>query len=234
MDFLRALITAPVSIIVLFFLSKLIGNKQMSNLNLFDYINGITIGSIAAEMATSELGDFWGCFAALIIYAFAVIIISLISQKSIVMRRFFAGKAVVLYDRGKIFKKNFSTAKIDMNEFLTMLRNKGYFCLDDVETVLLEQSGQMSVLPKDSKRPATPDDLKIRVHQTRPEVVVIIDGHILKENLKSTGNNDEWIKKQLKIQNKRLDEIFAAVCDGNNNLKIYECSDSKPTNDPFE
>ena len=53
MDFLRALITAPVSITVLFLLSKFIGNKQMSSLNLFDYINGITIGSIAAEMATA-------------------------------------------------------------------------------------------------------------------------------------------------------------------------------------
>ena len=55
MDFLRALITAPVSIAVLFLLSKFIGNKQMSSLNLFDYINGITIGSIAAEMATAEM-----------------------------------------------------------------------------------------------------------------------------------------------------------------------------------
>lgn len=125
MDFLHALIAAPVSIIVLFVLSKIIGNKQMSNLNLFDYINGITIGSIAAEMATSELSDFWGCFVALIVYAGTVIIISLISQKSITMRRFFTGKAIVLYDRGKIYKRNFRTAKIDMNEFLTMLRDKG-------------------------------------------------------------------------------------------------------------
>lgn len=70
MDFLRALITAPVSIAVLFLLSKFIGNKQMSSLNLFDYINGITIGSIAAEMATAEMSDFWACFAALIVYVF--------------------------------------------------------------------------------------------------------------------------------------------------------------------
>ena len=68
MDFLRALITAPVSIAVLFLLSKFIGNKQMSSLNLFDYINGITIGSIAAEMATAEMSDFWACLVALIVY----------------------------------------------------------------------------------------------------------------------------------------------------------------------
>ena len=234
MDFLHALVVAPVSIVVLFVLSKIIGNKQMSNLNLFDYINGITIGSIAAEMATSEFSDFWGCFVALIVYAGVVIVLSYVSQKSIALRRLFTGKAIVLYDKGKIYKKNFITAKIDMNEFLTMLRDKGYFVLDDVETVLLEQTGQMSVLPKENKRPVTPDDLKVRVHQTHLEVVVISDGKILEENLRSTGNNTSWLKKQLELQNIKAESVFAGICDGNNNLKIYNCSDEKPTNDPFE
>lgn len=234
MDFLRALITAPISIVALFVLSKIIGNKQMSNLNLFDYINGITIGSIAAELAIGEKGEFWQCLIALVVYAVTVILLSFISQKSIVMRRLFTGKAIVLYDKGKIYKKNFSTAKIDMNEFLTMLRDKGYFALDDVETALLEQSGQMSVLPKENKRPVTPDDLKVRVHQTRPEIMVVSDGKILTDNLKSTGNNTAWLKKQLELQNTKIENIFAGVCDSNNNLKIYNCSEEKPVNDPFE
>ena len=82
MDFLRALITAPVSITVLFLLSKFIGNKQMSSLNLFDYINGITIGSIAAEMATAEMSDFWACLAALIVYVIIVMLCSTIFRKN--------------------------------------------------------------------------------------------------------------------------------------------------------
>ena len=234
MDFLHALITAPASLITLFILSKLIGNKQMANLTLFDYINGITIGSIAAELATGELSDFWQCFTALVIYALVVILLSYLSQKSLFLRRIFTGKAIVLYDRGKIYKKNFSTAKIDMNEFLTMLRNKGYFHLDEVETVFLEQTGQMSVLPKENKRPMTPDDMKIRVHQTRPEVVVISDGKVLNKNLKSTGNNYDWLKRQLNLKNKRPEEVFAAVCDSDNNLKIYNVTNENNTNDLFE
>ena len=183
MDFLRALITAPVSIAVLFLLSKFIGNKQMSSLNLFDYINGITIGSIAAEMATAEMSDFWACLAALIVYVIIVMLCSWLSQKSTMLRRFLTGKSIVIFDRGKLYKKNFSVAKIDINEFLTRMREKGYFSLDDVETVFLEQNGDLSVLPKDKKRPVTPDDLKIIVHQTRPESVVITDGKILEKNL---------------------------------------------------
>lgn len=234
MDFLRVLLTAPASLVALFLLSKLAGNKQMSDLNMFDYINGITIGSIAAEMATSEFSDFWGCLLALVIYSLTVILFSFLSQKSVLLRRFLTGKAIVLYDKGKLYKKNFSTAKIDMNEFLTMCRSKGYFSLDNIETIVLEQNGQMSILPKDSKRPATPSDFKIRAHQMRMEIVVIIDGKILKKNLKYTGNNQEWLLKQLKIEHTDIKNVFMAVCDGDNNLKIYQNSNFNPTNDIFE
>ena len=234
MDFLRVFLTAPASIIALFLMTKLIGNKQMSNLTMFDYINGITIGSIAAEMATSEFSDFWGCLLALVIYGCIVILLSFLSQKSILLRRFFTGKAIVLYDKGKLHKKNFSTAKIDFDEFLTMCRTQGFFNLDEVETIILEQNGQVSILPKDANRPLTPDDMKIRVHQTRPEVVVLTEGKILDKNLKYTGNNEEWLLKQLKQQNKNQEDVFIAVCDGDNNLKIYDDSGVNPTNDIFE
>ncbi len=234
MDFLHILITAPVSILVLFLLSKLIGNKQMANLNLFDYINGITIGSIAAEMATNGFDIFLECLFALVIYAGAVILLSYLSQKSVVLRRLFTGRTVVLYDMGKIYKRNFMTAKIDMNEFLSTLRNKGYFCLDDIETVYLEENGQISVLPKKCKSPVTASDLKIHVDRARPEIVVISDGKIFEKNLKCTGNNLQWLKTRLKQQGKQQNEVFLAVCRNKNELKIYDVSDKRDINDPFE
>ncbi|MCH5297951.1 MAG: DUF421 domain-containing protein [Ruminococcus sp.] len=234
MDFFRVLLTAPLSIIVLFFLSKLIGNKQISNLNIFDYINGITIGSIAAEMATCEYEELPHFTIALVIYALIVFLLSLVSQKSVKLRRFFTGKTILLYDKGKLYKKNLTTAKLDFNEFLALLRNKGYFNLDEIETAMLEQSGDLSVLPKDKNRPVTPDDIKVRVHQTRPEPVVIMDGHIMSKNLKATGNNEAWLNARIEEQQKKLSDIFAATCDGDNNLKIVECADNNPTNDMFE
>lgn len=234
MDFLRVLLTAPLSIVVLFFLSKLIGNKQISNMNIFDYINGITIGSIAAELATCELEELPYIAIALVIYAVIVFVLSLISQKSIKLRRFFTGKSILLYDKGKMYKKNMITAKLDFNEFLMMLRSQGYFNLNEIETAILEQNGDMSVLPKDRNRPVTPDDIKVRVHQTRPEIVVILDGLVLKNNLKSTGNNEDWLLARLEEHHKKLEDVFAATCDGDNNLKIVECADNNPTNDMFE
>lgn len=49
MEFIKIILTSVGSIIALFFSTKIIGNKQMSELSMFDYINGITIGSIAAR-----------------------------------------------------------------------------------------------------------------------------------------------------------------------------------------
>lgn len=234
MDFMRVLITAPASIVALFLLSKLIGNKQMSQLNLFDYINGITIGSIAAEMAIGEIKELPEFLLALVIYAGVVILLSILSQKSITLRRFFTGKSIVLYDSGKLFKKNLWTAKIDANELMAMCRNKGYFDFDSIQTIVLEQSGQMSVLPKEDKRPLNPSDVNVAVNQSKIQTVVILQGEILKKNLQYTGNNEEWLKKQLGENHKKQKEVFLALCDDNNNLKIIETSEQNPRNDIFE
>ena len=59
MEILKVIFTSLLSVSALFILTKLMGNRQMSQLSMFDYINGITIGSIAAEMATSLENDFW-------------------------------------------------------------------------------------------------------------------------------------------------------------------------------
>ena len=201
MDFFRVFITAPISLTVLFLLAKLMGNKQMSELNMFDYINGITIGSIAAELATGEFTDIYDGVMAMVIYSLIAIMLTFLSQKSLLLRRFITGKSIIIYDNGKFYNKNLSTAKIDINEILVMCRSKGYFNFDEIQTVILESNGQLLILPKDKNRPLTPDDMKITVLQSGVEAVVIQDGKVLERNLKATGNNIEWLKKELKKQN---------------------------------
>lgn len=211
MDFFRVFITAPISLTVLFLLAKLMGNKQMSELNMFDYINGITIGSIAAELATGEFTDIYDGVMAMVIYSLIAIMLTFLSQKSLLLRRFITGKSIIIYDNGKFYNKNLSTAKIDINEILVMCRSKGYFNFDEIQTVILESNGQLSILPKDKNRPLTPDDMKITVLQSGVEAVVIQDGKVLERNLKATGNNIEWLKKRTqkaKYKNERSFHCF--------------------------
>ena len=103
MDFFRVFITAPISLTVLFLLAKLMGNKQMSELNMFDYINGITIGSIAAELATGAFTDIYDGVMAMVIYSLVAIMLTFLSQKSLLLRRFITGKSIIIYDNGKFY-----------------------------------------------------------------------------------------------------------------------------------
>ena len=222
MDFFRVFITAPISLIVLFLLAKLMGNKQMSELNMFDYINGITIGSIAAELATGEFTDIYDGVMAMVIYSLVAILLTVLSQRSLVLRRFITGKSIIIFDNGKFYNKNLKTAKIDINEILVMCRSKGYFNFDEIQTIVLESNGQLSILPKDKNRPLTPDDMKIKVLQSGVEAVVI------------QGNNAEWLKKELNKQHTKISEVFIAFCDNNNTLKVHKKNNSHPTNDIFD
>ncbi len=222
------------SIIILFLLTKLMGNKQISQMTTFDYITGITIGSIAAEMATSLEDGFHKPLTAMITYGVAAVLLSIITNKSLKARRIIDGTSLILFDNGMLFKKNLRKAKLNVNEFLTECRISGYPNIADIQTAVLEPNGRISILPKPAARPATNKDLKIVPKEEKLPVTVILDGVILEGNLKFTGNNDVWLKKELQNQGiKSLKEVIYASCDNNNNLSVYTAVKEKPEKDMF-
>ena len=129
-------ILAISSVIVLFLLTKLMGYRQMSQMSLFDYINGITIGSIAAEMAT-DLENYHLPLTAMIVYGLAAVCLSWISQKSMSARRFLNGKPLILLHHDTLYEENLKKAKIDRNELLEQCRVGGYFHIAQLQTVIL-------------------------------------------------------------------------------------------------
>lgn len=234
MEFFKIAIASFGSIFFLFILTKLMGSREMSGLSMFDYINSITIGSIAGEMATSPDKDFFLALVSLVIYAFTSILLSYITSKSIKCRRILTGRSLILFDNGKIYNKNLKKAKIDLNEFLVQCRTNGFFDLADIETAILEPNGKISFLPTNKSKPVTATDLNLNVAQFRPIYNVVIDGKILEDNLDAIGNNLEWLKSNLKIQNiNNIDDIFLATCDEHNNLSVYTKTDIKSVHDKF-
>ena len=141
MDLLRVAVTSLVSLAALFLLTKLMGNKQVSQMNLFDYIIGITIGSIAAEMAT-ELDTPENSLLAMAVYAVVAVCISLLTNKSLAARRIMTGKPLVLMDGGIIYRENLKKAKMDLGEFLMYCRIGGYFDLSQIQTALLDNAAR--------------------------------------------------------------------------------------------
>ena len=235
MEWLHVLLSSLGSIIALFILTKIMGNRQMSQLSMFDYINGITIGSIAAEMATSLENDFIKPLTAMIVYALLSVLFSFATSKSIKLRRILTGETLVLFNEGKIYKSNLKKAKLDVTEFLTQCRNSGYFNLSDIQTAILEPNGKISFLPLAAKRPVTPGDMNLFPLQEKPVVNVILDGKVLQDNLKFTGNNMQWLKKQLEMQKiSKIKDVFLATCDYENNLSVYIKIEKPMTRDMFE
>lgn len=213
------------SIIILFILTKLIENKQMSQLTMFDYIVGITIGSIAAEMATALDNNFLEPLIAMIVYALVTITISFISSKSLMLRRIFLGKTLILLDNGQLYRNNFKKAKLDLSEFFTQCRTNGFFNLNDIQTALLEPNGKISFLSKSEKRYLTPEDQNITVTQEKIPHNLILDGKIIKSNLKFIGLTEEWLYNKLEEQGyKKVKNIFLATYDSKSNLSIYKNS----------
>ncbi|MEG1447165.1 MAG: DUF421 domain-containing protein [Ruthenibacterium sp.] len=234
MDFLHIALTSIFSILVLFLLTKIMGNRQMSQMSMFDYINGITIGSIAAEFATSLEGDFVKPLTAMAVYGLAAAAISVLSCKSMLLRKIVNGKPVILYENGKLYEKNLLTAKLDINEFLTQCRVGGYFDLSQLQTAILETNGQISFLPCAAHRPVTPQDLQIAPATESPLVNVILDGKLIAENLRYTGNDAVWLDKQLAKNHIAQNDVFLATCDAQNKFTVYPKTKEKVLHDMFE
>ena len=221
MDILRLVIMALSSVAALFLLTKWMGHKQVYQMNMFDYVVGITIGSIAAEMAT-ELEQPWRPLLAMCLYAFSAVGISWITNKSRRARRQISGAPIVLLDNGKLYRESFCKAKMDLDEFLCICRTEGYFDLAQIQTALLEHNGRVSILPLSQERPATPKDLQLQPQQEYLHTVVIMDGQVQWDALTQLGVDEVWLHKQLKSKHGgKPQEVFLALCDHDRELTVY-------------
>lgn len=226
MNTLKIILTALFSIIELFILTKLMGKRQISELNFFDYICGITIGSIAAEMAAHPLEEAYIPAVAMAVYAVITSLIAFISDKSLKIRSLIESKPTILYDNGKILEKSLAKSKMDINEFLMQCRISGYFNLEDLQTVILESNGKLSFLPKSDKRPLNPYDVNITTNQEQIFIPLVIDGRTIEKNLKRCGKDIEWLKSQIKAKNNgKISETLLAACDKNNNFICFKRND---------
>lgn len=234
MKYFEIVIFSFASLIVLFLMTKLMGKKQISQLTMFDYIIGISIGSIAAETATDLENPLKGLLA-MTIYAFSAFVISFFTQKFLPFRRLIFGKSTFLIKEGKLCSKNLKKINLDLSEFLMECRNAGYFNISDIAYAISEPNGKISFLPLSAKRPATPEDLKVVPNGDTLAYNVILDGEMLEGNLKALGFNKEWLISALTAQGfKNHRDIFLATADKNGALTVFETYSDKNLIDPFQ
>ena len=222
-DFFNICFRTILVLIILFFITKMMGKKQISELNFFDYVVGITIGSIAADISLDIEKNMIAGIAALYIYGFISYIISFVSIKSILARRFFIGVPTFLVEKGKIIESGLKKSKIDVNDLLMVARENGYFNLDEIDYALMEVNGNISFLPKEKEKPVTKRDMKIKCSNEGLTVNAIIDSKYMANNMKAINKDKEWLDHELKVNGyDNYDNILLATIDNNYKVTIYE------------
>lgn len=219
---LNILIKGYLSLIFLFLLIKLLGKKQVSQLNVFDYVIGISLGNLAAEMTINSDITIINGILAMIIYGSCSLFVSFITNKSIIARRFISGVPVVLIENGKISKKQLKKVKIDVNDLLQDAREDGIFDISKVEYAIMEVSGKVTFLLKREEEPLTIKDMDIKKEKERLTANLVMDGNIMENNLKAIGKNKKWLMEKIKENNKQLTNIFLLVYNNEGKITIYE------------
>ena len=222
MDIVKLVLTSLLSIAALFIITKIMGHKQVAQLDFFDYVSGITIGSIAAELAT-DLENAWQPLIALALYGVVSVVLNLCASKIQRTRKYINGAPTILMNGGKIYRENLKQAKLDLSEFMLLCREQGFFDLDEIETAVFEHNGKLSILPKGSFRPVTPSDLNLKVKESHIGTEVIMDGQILGENLSRMGYDEIWLARRLEEEGyKKAEDIFLGIFRINENkLSLY-------------
>lgn len=220
---LMTIIRSVLAILLLQLLAKMSGPKQISQLSFYDYVVGITIGSIAAVLAIDDQIPWYLCAIAMALCVLISIFFSWLTTKSIKAREHLTGTPNILIFHGKIIEENLKKVHFDINDMLTQCRCAGYFDISKIEFAIMETNGQVSFLLKSEEEPMSRKDTNKKVEQEELMANVIIDGNIMEKNLKSIGRNTCWLQERLEKMNApAIENILLATADRNDHLYFYK------------
>jgi uncharacterized membrane protein YcaP (DUF421 family) len=221
-------------LIVLFVITKVLGKKQLSQLSFFEYVTGITIGNVGAELATKVEGNIIHGVLSILVFAIAPFIAGSISLKSKTFRDLVEGKASVFIKDGKVMEDNLKKEKYTIDELLGLLRKKDVFDISEVEFALLEANGDFSVMLKKQNQPITPKDLNLPVAAVKEPQTIIMDGSILDEPLSTIGLNRNWLHTELDKLGILLENVFLGQANSNGELTVDLYDDKLKVPSPQE
>lgn len=218
------IINSVVSFIYLFIISKLLGKKQIAQLEFIDYVVGISLGSIAADMSCTGDEPFYYYLIAMSIFFILAYLVAVIGRKNSFLKRLLKGKPATLIYEGKINYKALKKNNIDVNDLLAMLRDKDYFDISQVAYAVFETSGSLSVLPNGAKRPVVIEDVKPVTSKASLTNILIVDGCISKSGLNEAKKDKKWLFEKANVKNKKdLKNIILATYDEkNDDVIIYK------------
>ncbi|WP_404324150.1 DUF421 domain-containing protein [Cytobacillus firmus] len=211
---------------VLFAITKMIGKKQISELSFFEYVSGITIGSIAGEIIMG-LDNHWASgILSIFIFGLVTLFADILSLKSKSFRDFFEGKGTIFIKDGKILEDNLKKERYSIDDLSSLLRQKNVFKMADVEFAVLEPRGDLSIMLKKENQPLTPKDLQLNLPQEKEPQTVIMDGKILNDPLAKSGKTRKWLNMEIEKLGMTIDNIFLGQINSYGELTVDIFDDS--------
>lgn len=207
-DWINIMLRSLFFLIVLYLITKLLGKKQISQLSFFEYVTGITIGNIGAELATKVEHSLFNGVVSIATFSLAPFLAGYISMKSKSFRNIVEGKGTVFIKDGKVLEENMYKEKYTIDELLELLRKKDVFNVSDVEYAILEATGDLNVLLKKENQPLTAKDLNMKLAPIKGSETIIMDGEILDEPLSTAGRSRLWLKTELVKQGVTVENVF--------------------------
>lgn len=211
-------------IISLFFITKLLGKKQLSKLSFFEYIVGITVGDIAGSISMDSTIKWKDGITSIVIWTVIPIIISKVSLKSKMFRDFVEGTPTVFIKDGNIMEDHLRKEQYSLDELLEQLRMKSIFRVEDIEFATLEANGELSVLLKKAKQPILVEDLIDMPPIEKEWYTIILDGKINTNVLEKCKVSEHWVKIALQKRGLAMEEVFLAQInrEGNITFDFYD------------
>lgn len=220
-DFWGILIRGVAAYSFLLVLSRFLGRQIIAQMTFFEYIVGITVGSLAADMTMAGSDSVWDAALALLIWLTLPIGIGLLSLKSHPARKIVEGEPALVVINGKVNKQALRRQRFNMDDLLSKLRVQGAFNLSDVEFAVLETDGSVSVLKKSQKSPVTPADLGLSTSYVGLPTTLIQDGEVIEHRLKEVRLSKEWLLAELRKRGiESPSQVFVAQMDTSGQLYV--------------
>lgn len=223
---LVVVVRSIIAFFTLLILTRLLGKQQISQLTYFDYVAGITIGSLAAALTSDLSTRALPHWIALLTWMALVLAMEWATLKSRPFSKYVDGEPVVVVMNGQIMEDAMRKMRYRASELLEQLRDKGVFDLTQVEFAVLEMNGKLSALKKSQYQPVTPKDLNLPTNYQGLETELIYDGVVIEQNLGQLNLDRRWLDGELRKQGiAHPAEVFLAVLDTSGNLYVDRYKD---------
>lgn len=219
-SFWEMIVRSTVTFTVLLLVARLMGKEQLSQLTFFNYVTGITIGSIAGEISAHDDTHFLNSITSLVWWSVLTIIVSIASLKSRKLKQIVDDKPSIIIKEGKILEEALKSARLPIGDLSMLLRMQGIFLVKDVHFAVLEANGELSVFKKVAQQNATKQDVKAQTNDPKfMPCAIIEDGKIVKKHLPGLKITEEWVNKQLKKNGvNSVEQVFYAEIDSDGSV----------------